>query len=76
MVHMISPRNEHSHPKMAPSNPLEELYGRPGFMIRRVHQIAVSLFLEETGAQDIASTGEAAADFAKSDKPMPRTTAA
>jgi hypothetical protein len=32
--------------------------------------------LEETGAQDIASTGEAAADFAKSDKPLPRPTAA
>jgi DNA-binding MarR family transcriptional regulator len=31
------------------SNPLEELYRRPGFMIRRVHQIAVSLFIEETG---------------------------
>jgi DNA-binding MarR family transcriptional regulator len=30
-------------------NPLEELYRRPGFMIRRVHQIAVSLFIEETG---------------------------
>jgi DNA-binding MarR family transcriptional regulator len=31
------------------NNPLEELYRRPGFMIRRVHQIAVSLFIEETG---------------------------
>src|SRR5215472_1533899 len=30
-------------------NPLEELYRRPGFMIRRMHQIAVSLFVEETG---------------------------
>jgi DNA-binding MarR family transcriptional regulator len=30
-------------------NPLEGLYRRPGFMIRRVHQIAVSLFIEETG---------------------------
>jgi len=29
--------------------PLGELYQRPGFMIRRVHQIAVSLFMEETG---------------------------
>jgi MarR family transcriptional regulator, lower aerobic nicotinate degradation pathway regulator len=29
--------------------PLEQLYRRPGFMIRRVHQIAVSLFMEETG---------------------------
>jgi Protein of unknown function (DUF3341) len=28
--------------------------------------------LEQTGAEDIASTGEAAADFAKSDRPMPR----
>jgi DNA-binding MarR family transcriptional regulator len=31
------------------NNPLDELYRRPGFMIRRVHQIAVSLFIEETG---------------------------
>ena len=28
--------------------------------------------LERTGAQDISSTGEASADFSKSDKPMPR----
>jgi hypothetical protein len=28
--------------------------------------------LEATGAEDIASTGEASADFAKSDRPMPR----
>jgi hypothetical protein len=28
--------------------------------------------LARTGAQDIASTGEASADFSKSDKPMPR----
>ena len=30
--------------------------------------------LERTGAQDISSTGEASADYAKSDKPLPRTT--
>src|SRR4029077_821573 len=29
--------------------------------------------LENTGAQDIASTGEAKADYATSDKPMPRS---
>src|SRR5205814_4196578 len=29
--------------------------------------------LEKTGAEDVASTGEAAADFSKSDRPMPRT---
>ena len=28
--------------------------------------------LERTGAQDISSTGEAKADFQKTDKPMPR----
>jgi len=28
--------------------------------------------LEQTGAEDVASTGEASADFAKTDKPMPR----
>jgi len=30
--------------------------------------------LEETGAEDVSSTGEASADFAESDKPRPRTT--
>jgi hypothetical protein len=29
--------------------------------------------LENTGAQDVSSTGEANADFSKSDRPMPRT---
>jgi DNA-binding MarR family transcriptional regulator len=31
------------------NDPLEELYRRPGFMIRRMHQISVSVFIEETG---------------------------
>jgi DNA-binding MarR family transcriptional regulator len=39
-----------------PIDPLEELYARPGFMIRRAHQIAVALFLEETGALGITTT--------------------
>src|SRR5438128_3700927 len=29
--------------------------------------------LEERGAEDVSSTGESAADFSKSDRPMPRT---
>jgi ActD protein len=29
--------------------------------------------LEKTGAEDVSSTGESAADFMKSDRPMPRT---
>jgi hypothetical protein len=28
--------------------------------------------LEKTGAQDVSSAGEASADFAKTDKPLPR----
>src|ERR1700751_3127284 len=39
-----------------PDDPLKKLYRRPGFMIRRAHQIAVSLFLEETGALKITTT--------------------
>jgi len=39
----------------APKHPLDKLYRRPGFMIRRAHQIAVSLFLEETGALGITN---------------------
>jgi DNA-binding MarR family transcriptional regulator len=35
---------------------LEELYQRPGFLIRRAQQIAVSLFLEETGELGITNT--------------------
>lgn len=31
--------------------------------------------LKNTGAQDISSTGEASADYAQSDRPMPRTAA-
>jgi len=31
--------------------------------------------LEDTGANDVSSTGEAAADFSKSDRPMPRADA-
>jgi DNA-binding MarR family transcriptional regulator len=35
---------------------LHELYRRPGFMIRRAHQIAVSVFLEETAELGVTST--------------------
>src|SRR6202035_6042035 len=34
---------------------IKDLYRRPGFMIRRAHQIAVSLFLEETGELGITN---------------------
>jgi MarR family transcriptional regulator, lower aerobic nicotinate degradation pathway regulator len=38
------------------NDPLDELYRRPGFLIRRANQIAVSLFLEETGALGITNS--------------------
>jgi DNA-binding MarR family transcriptional regulator len=34
---------------------VDDLYRRPGFMIRRAHQIAVAIFLEETGALGITN---------------------
>ena len=40
----------------SPHDPIDDLYGRPGFMLRRAHQIAVSLFLEETGDLRITTT--------------------
>jgi DNA-binding MarR family transcriptional regulator len=36
-------------------DPLDALYRRPGVMIRRAHQISVSLFLEETGGLGITN---------------------
>jgi DNA-binding MarR family transcriptional regulator len=36
-------------------SPLDDLYRRPGFLIRRAHQTAVSIFLEETGALGITN---------------------
>jgi hypothetical protein len=36
--------------------------------VRRAKEILI-----HTGAEEVASTGEASADFAKSDRPMPRT---
>ena len=35
---------------------LAELYRRPGFLLRRAHQIAVSLFLEECRRHELTST--------------------
>jgi DNA-binding MarR family transcriptional regulator len=40
----------------AAKNPLDELYRRPGFLIRRAQQIAVALFLAETGALGITNS--------------------
>ncbi len=37
-------------------DPLKQLYGRPGFMLRRAHQIAVSVFLEQTSDLRITTT--------------------
>jgi len=45
-------RMEHGDP--LPPEELETLWGRPGFLIRRAHQIAQTLFLEEAG--DLAMT--------------------
>jgi DNA-binding MarR family transcriptional regulator len=43
-------------PGTAGADPLHALYSRPGFLIRRAHQIAVSLFIEEMGALGVTPT--------------------
>ncbi len=35
---------------------LQELYARPGFLLRRAHQISVSLFMDEAAAEGMTST--------------------
>ena len=37
------------------TSPLDDLFRRPGFLIRRAHQTAVSIFLKETGALGITN---------------------
>ena len=32
---------------MAPNHPLEELYGRPGFLLKRCHQVSAGIFIDE-----------------------------
>lgn len=39
-----------------PENGVEALYKRPGFLLRRAHQISVSLFMEEAGKQLATTT--------------------
>lgn len=51
---MNTRRNEVPQDELSPEGQLEALYDRPGFLIRRSHQIAQALFEEE--AEDIGLT--------------------
>jgi DNA-binding MarR family transcriptional regulator len=42
--------------KSLPEHGVEALYKRPGFLLRRAHQISVSLFMEEAGKQLATTT--------------------
>ena len=42
--------------KQAPERSLDELYRRPGFLLRRAHQISVALFLEEAAGLGLTTT--------------------
>ncbi|WP_158595832.1 MarR family winged helix-turn-helix transcriptional regulator [Oleomonas cavernae] len=48
--------NGQTGPARAEAGLLDELYRRPGFLIRRAHQIAVSIFTQECAAYDITAT--------------------
>src|SRR3974390_3849214 len=38
---------------MEPSHSLEDLYGRPGFLLKRCHQVAAAIFLDECNAFNV-----------------------
>lgn len=39
-----------------PTSSLNDLYSRPGFMLRRAHQISTAIFLEETRELNVTAT--------------------
>lgn len=43
-------------PGQAAADTLAALYARPGFKLRRAHQVAMSVFAEECGAFDVTTT--------------------
>jgi DNA-binding MarR family transcriptional regulator len=52
----VSTRRRPRTGKADDEGPLDELYGRPGFMLRRAHQIAVATFLEEAAAWGVTTS--------------------
>jgi DNA-binding MarR family transcriptional regulator len=50
--------NSKLDPPLTDTRDLAVLYDRPGFLLRRAHQIAVSIFLEETAAQGVTTTSQ------------------
>ncbi len=45
-----------STPDSSDINSVDALYKRPGFLLRRAHQISVSLFMEESAAFNVTTT--------------------
>ncbi len=43
-------------PASPPIDALDALYARPGFQLRRAHQVALSVFAEAAGAHDVTTT--------------------
>ncbi|MEE9587121.1 MAG: MarR family transcriptional regulator, partial [Hyphomicrobiaceae bacterium] len=50
---MESSADEKSRPGKRPGRPYSDLWSRPGFLIRRLHQIHIGLFAEECQQFDI-----------------------
>jgi len=48
--------NAHSEPDLSTGGPMGGLYRRPGFLIRRAHQISSALFVQECQAFDVTPT--------------------
>jgi MarR family transcriptional regulator, lower aerobic nicotinate degradation pathway regulator len=56
MARPKSAAQDTDHSDVDEDSPLGHLYRRPGFLIRRAHQIAVSIFLEEAAELGITTT--------------------
>lgn len=59
-----------------PEIPYTDLWSRPGFLIRRLHQLHVAIFLEECGAFDITPVQYAVMSVLYHDKPLDQVSVA
>ena len=60
----------------APRIPYTDLWSRPGFLIRRLHQLHVAIFLEECAAFDVTPVQYAVMSVLYHDRPLDQVSVA
>lgn len=56
LIGIMATKNGASSRSRGPEQDLEPLYRRPGFLLRRAHQISSALFMEETAPLNVTTT--------------------